>query len=72
MGEKHCLVYVLREIGCKSRILDLHFGHVGSEVQKNILLVLLWVPANVGEKHCLVNPEKLVASLIWLVRGAKF
>ena len=43
-------------------ILDLHAGHVGGEVQKNILAVLLWAPANVGEKHCLVCPERLVAS----------
>ena len=32
-----------------SRILVLHVGHVGGEVQKNILSVLLWAPANVGE-----------------------
>ena len=43
-------------------ILDLHVGHVGGEVQKNILSVLLWAPANVGEKHCLVSPERLDAS----------
>ena len=43
-------------------ILDLHVGHVGGEVQKNILSVLLRAPANVGVKHCLVSPEKLVAS----------
>ena len=43
-------------------ILDLHVGHVGGEVQKNILSVLLWAPASVGEKHCLVSPERLVAS----------
>ena len=44
-------------------ILDLHVGHVGGELQKNILSVLLWTPANVGEKHnCLVSPERLVAS----------
>ena len=46
----------------KVLILDLHVGHVGGEVQKNILSVLLWAPANVGEKHCLVCPERLVAS----------
>ena len=43
-------------------ILDLHVRHVGGEVQKNILSVLLWAPANVGEKHCLVCPKRLVAS----------
>ena len=43
-------------------ILDLHVGHVGGEVQKNILSVLLWAPAVVGEQHCLVIPEGLVAS----------
>ena len=46
----------------KVTILDLHVGHVGGEVQKNILSVLLWAPANVGVKHCLVCPERLVAS----------
>ena len=43
-------------------ILDLHVGHVGGGVQKNILSALLWAPANVGEKHCLVSPERLIAS----------
>ena len=43
-------------------ILHLHISHVGGEVQKNILLVLLWAPANVGEKHCLVCAQRLVAS----------
>ena len=42
--------------------LDLHVGHVGGKVQKNILSSLLWAPANVGEKYCLVSPERLVAS----------
>ena len=46
----------------QSCILDLHVGHVGGEVQKNILSVLLWAPANLGEKHCLVCPDRLVAS----------
>ena len=43
-------------------ILDLHAGHVGGEAQKNILSVLFWAPANVGEKHCLVCTERLDAS----------
>ena len=43
-------------------ILDLHVGHVGGEVQKNILSVLLCAPAVVGEQHCLVIPEGMVAS----------
>ena len=43
-------------------ILDLHVGHVGGEAQKNILSILLWAPASVGEKHCLVCPTRLVAS----------
>ena len=47
-------------------ILGLHVGHVGGKVQKNILSVLLWAPANVGEKHCLVCPERLVASQEYL------
>ena len=29
---------------------NLHVGHVGGAAQKNVLLVLLWAPANVGEK----------------------
>ena len=45
-----------------SIILDLHVGHVGGEVQKNILSILLWASAVVGELHCLVIPERLVAS----------
>ena len=40
----------------------MHVSHVGGEVQKNILSVLLWAPANVGEQHCLACPERLVAS----------
>ena len=51
-----------RETFCSWPILDLHVGHVGGEVEKNILSVLLWAPANVGEKHCHVCPERLVAS----------
>ena len=43
-------------------ILDVHVGHVGGEVQKNILSILLWASAVVGELHCLVIPERLVAS----------
>ena len=42
-------------------IFDLLVGHVGGEVQNNILSVLLWAPANVGERHCLVCHERLVA-----------
>ncbi len=41
-----------------SDILDLHVGHVGGEAQKNILSILLWAPASVGEKHCLVCQVK--------------
>ena len=43
-------------------ILDLHVGHVCGKVQKNILSILLWASAVVGELHCLVTPERLVAS----------
>ena len=43
-------------------ILDLQIGHVGGEAKKNILLVLLWAPTNVDEKHCQVCPKRLVAS----------
>ena len=43
-------------------ILDLHVGHVGGQVQKNILSILLWAPAVVAEQHGLVIPERLVAS----------
>ena len=42
-------------------ILDLHVGHVGGEVQNNILSILLWASAVVGELHCLVIPDRLVA-----------
>ena len=44
--------------------INFKFGciHVGGEVQKNILSILLWAPALVGEQHCLVIPERLVAS----------
>ena len=47
-----------------SLILDLHVGHIGGEVQKSILSILLWASAVVGELHChcLVIPERLVAS----------
>ena len=44
--------------GWYGSILDFHVGHVSSEAQNNILLVLLWAPANVGEKHCVVCPER--------------
>ena len=62
----HRDLYVIVE-NCKRhitlvRILDLHVSHVGGEVQKNILSILLWAPAVVGEQHCLVIPERLVAS----------
>ena len=50
------------EIAICLLILDLHVSHVGGEVQKNILSILLWAPAVVGEQHCLVIPERLVAS----------
>ena len=55
----HRLEHRIMSYAC---IVDLHVGHVGGEVQKNILSVLLWAPANVGEKHCLVCPERLIAS----------
>ena len=32
------------------------------ETQKNILLLLLWAPTNVDEKHCQVCPKRLFAS----------
>ena len=35
-------------------ILDLHVDLVGGEVQKNILSILLWASAVVGELHCLI------------------
>ncbi len=41
-------------------ILDLHVGHVGGEAQKNFLSILLWAPASVGEKHCLVRPKRFI------------
>ena len=44
-------------------ILDFHVGHVGGKVQNNILSVLLWATANVGEiKYCVACLERLVAS----------
>ena len=46
----------------RENILDLQVSYVGGEAQKNILLVLLWAPANVGEKHSQVCPKRLVAS----------
>ena len=42
--------------------LDLQVSHVGGEAQKNILSMLLWALAVVGEQHCLVIPKRLVAS----------
>jgi hypothetical protein len=49
----------------KLNILDLHVSHVGGKAQKDILSILLWAPASVGEKHCLVCPKRLVASQEW-------
>ena len=43
-------------------ILDLYVSHVGGEVQKNILSILLLAPASVGEQYCLASPKRLVAS----------
>ena len=40
---------------------NLQVGHVGGEAQKSILLLLLWAPTDVGEKHCQVCPNRLVA-----------
>ena len=48
-------------------ILDLHVSHVGGEVQKNILSILLLAPASVGEQYCLMSPERLVASQEWVI-----
>ena len=56
---KHYHIFGNRVSGC---ILDLHVNHVAGMTQKIILSVLLWAPANVGEQHCLVCPERLVAS----------
>ena len=42
----------------RSAILDLH---VGGEVQKNILSIVVGTSL-VGGRHCLVIPERLVAS----------
>ena len=53
---------LLWQISCVKCILDLHVSHVGGEVQKNILSILLLAPASVGEQYCLVSPERLVAS----------
>ncbi len=64
--QKRPVLYVefpsLRMQAVSFSILDLHVGHVGGEAQKNILSILLWAPASVGEKHCLVCPKRLVAS----------
>ena len=38
-------------------ILDLHVGHVGGEAQKNILSILLWAPASVGENIIWFDPR---------------
>ena len=43
--------------GCMLR----HGRHVGGQIQKNILLILLWALAAVGEQHCLIIPWRLVA-----------
>ena len=61
----HLPFSVATKSGCelpKDDILDLHVGHVGGEVQKNISSILLWASAVVGELHCSVIPERLVAS----------
>lgn len=42
--------------------LDLHVDHFACEAQRNILSILLYARANVGQQHCLVCSEKLVAS----------
>ena len=56
-------MYIQNNTDNKSHsILDLHVGHVGGEVQKNILSILLWAPAVAGEQRCLVIREGLVAS----------
>ena len=41
---------------------------VHGETEKNILSILLWVPAVVGKQHCLVIPKKLVARQEFSVR----
>ena len=40
-------------------ILDLHVDHVGGEAQMNILSILLWAPAVVGEQHCLHDSREI-------------
>ena len=46
---------------------------MGGKAQKNILLLLLWAPTDMGEKHCQVCPKRLVASqelvVTWLTKS---
>ena len=48
--------------------LDLHVGHIGGEVQKNILSILLCAPVVAVEQHFLVIPKRLVASQELMIR----
>ena len=54
-------MYVIKHIvrGCMLR----HGHYVGGQVQKNILLMLLWAPAVVGEPRCSIIPWRLVATM---------
>ena len=65
-------IYLIKQLHNEAcDILDLHVGHIGGEVQKNILSILLWASAVVGELHCLVIPERLVASQEYRIYNKK-
>ena len=63
-GQTQAILSEACYVNCVVRnyILDLQVGHVGGEAQKNILLVLLCAPTNVGEKLFQMCPKRLVAS----------
>ena len=42
--------------------LDLHVDRLACEAQRNILSILVYARANVGQQHCLVCSEKLVGN----------
>ena len=43
-----------------------HGGHVGDTTQRNMLLIPLLDPAEVGDRHCPLHPERLIANQEYL------
>ena len=57
---KSLFFVILKLKSVESSNSDLHVGYVGGKALTNILPILLWALAVMGEQHCLVIPDRLV------------